>query len=86
MSRRVELFVSGCGLCDDAVALVRSLACPSCDIEVRNMGEAATLEAAKALGVRRVPAVVVDGVLLDCCHGGVEEATLSVAGIGTPVA
>ena len=86
MSRKVEVFVSGCALCDEAVAIVRGLACPSCEIEVRSMSEAATLVAAKALGVRRVPAVAVDGVLLDCCQGGIDRATLTAAGIGSPVA
>lgn len=85
MSRKVEVFVSGCALCDEAVELVRSLGCPSCEIHVRHMGEAETLEAARALGVRRVPAVAVDGVLLDCCQGGVDEAALKAAGIGTPL-
>ncbi len=86
MSRKVEIFVSGCALCDEAVALVRDLACPSCQIEIRSMSEAATLEAARTLGVRRVPAVAVDGVLLDCCQGGIDETTLTAAGIGSPVA
>ena len=86
MSRKVEIFASGCPLCDEAVELVRSLSCPSCEIEVRDMGEAATLEAARALGVHRVPAVAVDGVLLGCCQGGVDEAVLKAAGIGTPSA
>jgi predicted DsbA family dithiol-disulfide isomerase len=38
---------------------------------------------AKALGVRSVPAVVIDGKLAACCQGqGPDEATLRAAGLG----
>jgi hypothetical protein len=38
---------------------------------------------AKALGIRSVPAVVIDGKLADCCAGrGPQEATLRAAGLG----
>ncbi len=40
---------------------------------------------AKDLGVRTVPAVAVDGKLLDCCNGGVDEQTLRAAGVGSPI-
>ncbi|MEE8105520.1 MAG: hypothetical protein V3T86_08315 [Planctomycetota bacterium] len=83
MSRKVEVFISGCALCEEAVELVRLLGGPSCEIEVRHMGDAATLEAARALGVRQVPAVAVDGVLLDCSQGGVDKVALEAAGVGT---
>jgi len=38
---------------------------------------------AKSLGIRSVPAVVIDGKLAGCCAGrGPDEATLKAAGIG----
>ena len=38
---------------------------------------------AKGLGIRSVPAVVIDGKLADCCTGrGPDEATLRAAGLG----
>jgi hypothetical protein len=38
---------------------------------------------AKDLGIRSVPAVVIDGVLADCCVSrGPDEATLRTAGLG----
>ena len=41
---------------------------------------------AKKLGVRSVPAVVIDGNLADCCAGrGPDEATLKAAGLGQPL-
>jgi len=40
-------------------------------------------ERAKHLGIRSVPAVVIDGKLADCCAGrGPQEATLRAAGLG----
>jgi len=42
---------------------------------------------AKALGVKAVPAVAVDGKLAECCAGmGINEASLKAAGIGRPLA
>ncbi len=41
---------------------------------------------AKSLGVRSVPAVVVDGKLADCCAGrGPDDATLRQAGLARPI-
>src|SRR6516165_10103619 len=38
---------------------------------------------AKSLGIRSVPAVVIDGKLADCCAGrGVDETVLRAAGLG----
>ncbi len=38
---------------------------------------------AAELGIRSVPAVVVDGKLAQCCAGGgVDEASLRAAGVG----
>jgi glutaredoxin 3 len=43
-------------------------------------------ERAKSLGVRSVPAVVIDGKLAGCCAGrGPEETTLRDAGLGVPL-
>jgi predicted DsbA family dithiol-disulfide isomerase len=47
------------------------------------MAQAAVAERAKELGVRRVPSVVIDGKLAECCTGrGPDEATLRAAGLG----
>jgi hypothetical protein len=41
---------------------------------------------AKGLGIRSVPAVVIDGKLADCCTvRGPHEATLRAAGLGQPI-
>ena len=81
--RKIELFSAGCPACDETVALVKSLACPTCDVSVLNMSDQATANRAKALGVRSVPAVLIDGQLAGCCTGrGPDAATLQAAGLG----
>ena len=82
--RQVEVFTAGCSLCEDAVALVKGLACPSCEVVVHDLragGEA--VSRARRFGVNAVPAVVVDGRLAECCtRGAVDEETLQEAGVG----
>lgn len=83
--RKVEVFSAGCPVCVDVVSLVQSLACPSCEIEVHDMRDIAVAQRAKALGVRSVPAVAINGQLAGCCAGrGVDEASLRAAGLGQP--
>ena len=84
--RRVEVFSAGCALCEETVATVRRIACGSCEVEVLDMRDAAVAARAKSLGVRTVPAVVVDGRPASCCTGsGPEETALRALGIGTPL-
>lgn len=86
--RRVEVFTSGCPVCEPVVDLVKKTACPSCDVVVYDLNAGcATNECrdkAKQYGISRVPAVVVDGKLLDCCKiGTVTERELRAAGVGS---
>ncbi len=81
--RKVEIFTAGCPACDEAVELVRRIACPSCEVEVLDMHDPAVAERAKALGAETVPAIAVDGKLAGCCVGlGIDEGKLREAGIG----
>ncbi len=83
--RAVEVFTAGCPLCDETVGLVKKLACPSCDVRIYNLKEG-WLDKAKQYGVNSVPAVVVDGKILDCCkRGKPTEADLRAGGIGMPL-
>lgn len=85
--RKIEVFSAGCPACDEAVKLVESLACPSCEVTVLDMHKANVADRAKNLGIRSVPAVVIDGSLAGCCTGrGPEEAALRAAGVGQPTA
>ena len=84
--RIIEVFSAGCPVCDDTVKLVNNLACPSCEVNVLDMKTPEVAERAKTLGIRSVPAVVIDGKLADCCTGrGPDEATLKAAGLGKPL-
>jgi glutaredoxin 3 len=78
MKRKVEIFSAGCDVCQEAIALVNKLACPSCEVEILNMHDVANATRAKSLGIKSVPAIVVNGELVSCC----EEQALRAAGIG----
>lgn len=85
--RKIEVFSAGCPACDEAVGLVKRIACPSCEVTVLDMNDANVASRAKTLGVHSVPAVAVDGKLADCCAGrGLEEASLRAAGLGQAIA
>lgn len=83
--RKVEVFTAGCPLCDDTVKLVKELTCPSCDVTVYDLNDNG-MEKAKQYGINSVPAVAVNGKVLDCCkRGGPTRESLKAAGIGTPL-
>lgn len=83
--RKVEVFSAGCPACTEVESLAKSLACPSCEVDVLDMRDMAVAQRAKALGVRSVPAVAINGQLAGCCTGrGVDEASLRAAGLGQP--
>ncbi|MBN9504016.1 MAG: glutaredoxin [Armatimonadetes bacterium 55-13] len=89
MKRQVEVFIAGCPLCDDAVKTVQGVACESCEVKVYDLREGcATNECrdkATQYGIHKVPAVVIDGKLCDCCqHGAVTAEGLRAAGLGQP--
>lgn len=84
--RVVEVFSAGCPTCEETITLVKRLACPSCEVSVRDMNDAGVAQKAKQLGVQSVPAVVIDGRLADCCAGrGPDEVTLKAAGLGQAI-
>jgi hypothetical protein len=81
--RKVEVFSAGCSACNEMIETVRRAACPSCEIIVHDMKDMVVAQRAKSLGVRSIPAVVIDGKLADCCAGrGVDESVLRAAGLG----
>ena len=84
--RKIEVFSAGCPVCQDTVTLVQQIACPSCDVSILDMNDPNVARRAKGLGIRSVPAVVINGKLADCCQGrGPDEATLRTAGLGQPI-
>ncbi len=84
--RQIEVFSAGCPVCEDTIALVRRLACSSCEVTVLDVNKPDVAARAKRLGIRSVPAVTINGGLADCCAGrGPDEKTLRAAGIGQPL-
>ena len=83
--RKIEIFSAGCNTCQATIDLVNSMVCSACSVDVLDMHNADVAKRAAALGIKSVPAVVVDGKLADCCAGrGVDEAKLRAAGVGQP--
>ena len=84
--RKIEVFSAGCSVCQETIEMVKRNACQSCEITVLDMNDTNVADKAKQLGIRSVPAVVIDGKLADCCTGrGPNEATLKAAGLSQPI-
>lgn len=83
---KVEIFSAGCPVCDKAIQMVRNLASSPTEVAVLNMNDREVASRATNLGIRTVPAVVIDGKLADCCTvSGPDEAMLKAAGLGQPM-
>lgn len=85
----IEVFTAGCPICDETVNLVKSLICPSCTLQIYDLRQGCATnecrEKATRYGVTAVPAIGVNGVLLDCCRREPISANiLRAAGIGQP--
>jgi len=84
--RKIEVFSADCPVCDETIESIKGLACGSCEVSVLDMHDPDVAERAKGLGIRSLPAVVIDGKLADCCSGcGPDEATLRKAGLGQTI-
>jgi glutaredoxin len=84
--RQIEVFSAGCSVCEATLDMVNRLACPSCEVIIQNMHNPNVARRARDLGIRSVPAVVIDGKLADCCAGrGPDEEALRAAGLGQPL-
>ena len=84
--RTIEIFSAGCPACGETVELVNWVACPSCEVTVLDMRNPDVASRAKSLGIRSVPAVVINGTIADCCAGrGPDEHILQAAGLGQPL-
>lgn len=67
LKRRVEVFSAGCAFCNEVVDAVRRQADSSCEVIVQSTLDSRVLARAERLGIRSVPAVVIDGKLTDSC-------------------
>lgn len=85
--RQIEIFSAGCSMCKETIKLVQSLACESCEIKVHDMNARGVAAKAKRYGVKRLPAIVINGKLAECCaNRAVDPKVLRAAGLGVALA
>jgi hypothetical protein len=87
--RKIEVFTSGCPVCQPTIDLVKRLACSSCEVIVYDLNKGCDTnqcrDKAQKLNITRLPAIAIDGKLLDCCKtGAISEEALRAAGVGSP--
>lgn len=85
--RLIEIFTAGCYICENAVKEIKTLACPNCEVKVYDLNKKSDtnecVEKAEQYGVKSVPAVAINGKLVDCCSNrGIDYETLKRAGLG----
>ena len=86
LKRKIEIFSAECPICEITREMVERLACPSCDVAVIDLREKENSRRALELGVRSVPAVAINGKLVECCEGrGPSEQDLMAAGLGQSI-
>ncbi len=87
MKRQIEIFTAGCPLCDPVVKMVKELACDQCEITiydlVKQSEDKTCLSKLEEYQVKKVPAVAVNGKLLNCCENqGISREELVNVGVG----
>lgn len=83
--RKIEIFSAGCPVCQEAIGTIKDNACPSCEVNILDMNDPAVSSRANILGIKSVPAIVIDGKLAGCCAGrGPDIEALKAAGLGVP--
>jgi hypothetical protein len=87
MKRQVEIFTANCPVCDPVVQMVKDMACEQCDIIiydlVKQCEDKTCLSKLEEYGIKKVPAIAVNGKLLSCCENqGISKEELIQAGIG----
>lgn len=65
----IEIFSAGCSTCKEAIEMVKKVAGSEHSVQVHDMQQGDTAARAKKLGVRSLPAVVINGQLAGCCAG-----------------
>lgn len=85
--RLIEVFTAGCYVCENAVKEIKTLACPNCEVKVYDLNKKCDSNEceimAKQYGINSVPAVAIDGKLVDCCSNrGINIEALKRAGLG----
>jgi hypothetical protein len=87
MKRTVEIFTAGCPVCNPVIELVKETACENCEIIVYDLvkqcEEKVCIIKMKEYEIIKLPSVVINGELLNCCKGTqITREDLLEAGIG----
>ncbi|MCF6182210.1 thioredoxin family protein [Lutibacter sp.] len=83
MKKQVEIFTAGCPICKPIVQLVKDTANSNCEITIHNLSEINNDSVYKKYNIKRLPAIAVNGKLLECCKNiEITKEDLISAGIG----
>jgi len=79
----IEIFTAGCSICEPVVQFVKETAGANCNISIYNLSERSYNNICKKYSIKRLPSIVVNGILLDCCKNiDITKEDLINAGIG----
>jgi len=77
---RIDNYSAGCAACTETIEMVKRVGGSDHDVHVHEMQQGDVAARAKSLGIRSLPAVVVNGKLASCCAGrGPDEHVLREA-------
>ena len=70
---KIEVFVAGCQVCESTIEKIREIACSSCDVTIYDINNGCESNVCKDKAaeykVTKVPAIAINGKLLECCSG-----------------
>lgn len=66
VNRTIEVYSAGCPVCQETIQMVNRVATPSYEVRVLDMNDETVPRRARELGIRSIPAVVIDGKLASC--------------------
>jgi hypothetical protein len=79
--RKIEVFTAGCQTCSSTIDMVKKMACSNCEVIVYDLNSGCESnvckQKAKDYNVTKVPAIAINGKLLECCvNGSISEVAL----------
>lgn len=70
---KVEVFVAGCQVCESTIKKIKEIAFSSCDVTIYDMNNGCETNICKDKAaeykVTKVPAIAINGKLMECCSG-----------------